>query len=114
VAAAVLIAAPLEAYADIGPAERFSSTCAGCHAGGGNIVKREATLGYDDLKKYGLDSPDALYMLIYGGRGSMPGYGEGCAPKGACTFGPRLADGEVQALADYVLEQAKAGWEGSK
>jgi hypothetical protein len=31
-------------------------------------------------------------------------------PQGACTFGPRLADGEVQALADYVLKQAEAGW----
>lgn len=32
------------------------------------------------------------------------------AAQGACTFGPRLSDGEVQELTDYVLERAAAGW----
>lgn len=32
------------------------------------------------------------------------------AVQGACTFGPRLADEEVQALAVFVLDNAKNGW----
>ena len=40
----------------------------------------------------------------------MPGYGEGCAPRGQCTFGARLSDADVDKLAAYVLEQAAAGW----
>jgi cytochrome c6 len=73
-------------------------------------VRRDATLQADDLRGYGLDSPDALYDLIYAGRGAMPGFGEGCAPRGACTFAARLADDDVRALAAYVLERAGAGW----
>ena len=64
----------------------------------------------EDLTKYGIDSVDELYKVIYSGRGSMPGYGEGCAPKGACTFGKRLSDEQVTELASYVIEEAKAGW----
>ncbi len=30
--------------------------------------------------------------------------------QGACTFGPRLADEDIQQLAAYVLAQAQAGW----
>jgi hypothetical protein len=32
------------------------------------------------------------------------------ALQGACTFGPRLADEDIQALADFVLANAKNGW----
>jgi cytochrome c6 len=73
-------------------------------------VRRDATLFKADLEKYGALTPDALYTIIYSGRGSMPGYGQGCEPKARCTFGPRLADEEVKALAEYVLSQAEAGW----
>ena len=89
----------------------FANTCAGCHAGGGNIVRRDATLSLDDLTKYGISSVEELYKVIYAGKGAMPGYGEGCAPKGACTFGRRLTDEQVQGLAEFVLDKAKAGWE---
>jgi cytochrome c6 len=57
--------------------QTFQNSCAGCHAGGGNIVKRDATLALSDLQKYGLDGPDQLYDIIYSGRGSMPGFGQG-------------------------------------
>ena len=93
------------------PAEQtFSTTCAGCHAGGGNIVKREATLNLSDLSKYGLDSPEALFDIIYFGKGSMPGYGEKCQPRGQCTFGKRLNDDEIRNLATYVIENARNEW----
>ena len=40
----------------------------------------------------------------------MPGFGAGCAPRGQCTFGPRLADDDIAALAAFVAAQAAAGW----
>lgn len=39
------------------------------------------------------------------------GFGEGCAPKGQCTFGPRLSDDVIAQLADYVLQNAEEGWQ---
>jgi cytochrome c6 len=51
-----------------------------------------------------------VYDIIYGGKGKMPGYGEGCAPKGQCTFGARLADEDVKGLAEYVIERSAAEW----
>ncbi|KAL4535598.1 hypothetical protein Ndes2526B_g06486 [Nannochloris sp. 'desiccata'] len=110
VIAASIISHPAPALADQAE-QTFVNNCGGCHAGGGNIVRREATLKLEDLTKYGVDSVDELYNVIYSGRGSMPGYGEGCTPKGACTFGRRLSETDVRELAEYVLKQAKAGWE---
>ena len=90
--------------------ELFTKTCAGCHAAGGNIVQAGATLFPDDLKRNGVDDAAAVYDIIYGGKGKMPGYGEGCAPKGQCTFGARLADEDVKGLAEYVIERSAAEW----
>jgi cytochrome c6 len=111
IAASVITVHPSLAFADTAE-QTFASTCAGCHAGGGNIVRRDATLKLEDLTKYGIDSVDELYNVIYSGKGSMPGYGEGCTPKGACTFGRRLSENDVKDLAEYVLQQAKGGWGG--
>ena len=90
--------------------ELFTKTCAGCHAAGGNIVQAGATLFPDDLRRNGIDDAAAVYDIIYGGKGKMPGYGEGCAPKGQCTFGVRLADEDVKGLAEYVIERSAAEW----
>lgn len=105
------------AEAVLNPAELFARTCAGCHAGGSNVVEPGATLRAPDLARAGLASGatgaadvDALYDVIYGGRRKMPGYGETCAPKGQCTFGARLSDEVIRSLAAYVAEQAAAGW----
>ena len=73
--AAATAAAPAE------PAALFARNCAGCHAGGGNVVAPGATLLAPDLTAAGLDSPEAVFKLVYGGRGRMPGYGTDCAPK---------------------------------
>ena len=54
---------------------------AGCHAGGGNVVQAGASLFTGDLQRNGLTSTDAVYELIYKGKGKMPGYGVNCAPK---------------------------------
>ena len=103
-----------QAVADqAGTSQVFENSCAGCHANGGNIVKRDATLYKSDLQKYGLEDPGQLYSIIYAGIGSMPGFGEECEPKGKCTFGKRLTDLEIQDLALYILQQADSGWPSS-
>lgn len=104
--AALLAGQP--ACADVG--ELFTRNCAGCHAGGGNVLQAGASLSTGDLRKNGVEDPKTLYDLIYGGKGRMPGYGLNCTPKGQCTFTKRLADEEIQQLAYYTLQQAAAGW----
>lgn len=59
----------------------IASLASGCHAGGGNIVQAGQTLFTGDLQKNGMMDPDALYNLIYKGKGKMPGYGTDCAPR---------------------------------
>ncbi|GLI67392.1 hypothetical protein VaNZ11_011576 [Volvox africanus] len=88
----------------------FNNKCAGCHMNGGNVLAVGATLFPEDLRRNGVDSSEALYKIIYGGKGKMPGFGKDCAPKGACTFGPRLSDDEVAGLAALVQERAATGW----
>lgn len=53
----------------------------GCHAGGGNIVQAGASLQTSDLQKNGAATTDAIYKLIYSGKGKMPGYGKECTPR---------------------------------
>ena len=82
----------------------------GCHAAGGNVVAREKTLSLADLQARGYaGGAAAVAALVERGAGKMPGFGESCAPKGQCTFGKRLSQDEVAALADYVLATARAG-----
>lgn len=93
------------------PAEVFQrSGCIGCHAGGGNIVQAGASLQTNDLQKNGAATTDAIYKLIYSGKGKMPGYGKDCTPRGKCTFGPRLPAEDIQRLSQYVLDQAAVKW----
>ena len=49
--------------------------------GGGNVVQSGATLREADLQKNGVASVEAIYDLVYKGKGKMPGYGAGCTPK---------------------------------
>lgn len=53
----------------------------GCHAGGGNVVQAGASLQTKDLEKNGAATVDAIYKLIYSGKGKMPGYGKECQPR---------------------------------
>lgn len=57
----------------------------GCHVGGGNIIQAGATLFQADLVKNNAADSDALYKLIYSGKGRMPGFGQECAPKVGCA-----------------------------
>jgi len=96
--------------AQLNPPELFAKTCAGCHAGGGNVVEGGQTLRSADLARNGLSDEASLASLIANGRRKMPGYGEECTPRGACTFGPRLSASDIAALARFVSLQAEAGW----
>ncbi|GBF89429.1 cytochrome, chloroplastic [Raphidocelis subcapitata] len=101
-------AAPPPAVAAV--TETFAAKCAGCHMNGGNVLQAGATLFTEDLQRNGRADPEGLYQIVYSGKGKMPGFGTECAPKGACTFGPRLSDEEVREMADYVAERAAAAW----
>lgn len=45
------------------------------------MVQAGATLKQADLQKNGVASVEAIYDLVYNGKGKMPGYGAGCTPK---------------------------------
>lgn len=79
-------------------AQVFSASCAGCHLGGGNIVRRGKNLKQKALKKYGMDSIDAIAHLVENGKNAMPAYKN------------RLTDQQILDLSAYVLEQAEKGW----
>jgi cytochrome c6 len=85
----------------------FEQNCAGCHLGGGNIIRRGKNLKAKALQRYGMDSQVAIANLITNGKGNMSAYGE-AAQFGAPT---RLTVAEIEALADYVLAQAAADWQ---
>ena len=106
---ALMFGSAAPAYADT-PAETFTKTCAGCHAAGGNVVQSGASLFPSDLDRNGVNDAETIYQLIYSGKNKMPGYGEGCAPRGQCTFGVRLSDDDIKSLASYVMQQSRAGW----
>lgn len=106
----MLSSQPAMAFDGDGASSFTSRGCVGCHAVGGNVVAPSATLFTNDLTKNGLNTKEDVSNLIALGRGKMPGYGEACAPKGACTFGARLDADEIDALATYVLERAANDW----
>ncbi len=76
----------------------FTNNCAGCHINGGNIVRRGKNLKSKALKKFGMDSTDAIAQLVKNGQYAMPAY------KG------RLTEQQIYDISAYVLEQAKHDW----
>ncbi|GMH37048.1 hypothetical protein BSKO_04921 [Bryopsis sp. KO-2023] len=106
--ASLLLASP--ALADKTPQETFDFKCAGCHINGGNVLGGP-TLKLGDLEKNGVLDSDAMFDVIYSGKGKMPGFGQDCAPKGKCTFGKRLSDEMVSDLGNLVVEKAKNDWQ---
>mmetsp|Transcript_11894 Transcript_11894/g.35456 ORF Transcript_11894/g.35456 Transcript_11894/m.35456 type:complete len:199 (+) Transcript_11894:100-696(+) len=107
-AAAACVLLPTHASARDGAAI-FEASCAACHAGGGNIVQRGKTLDRAALTANGIGDVDAIATLVSLGKRQMPGFGEACAPKPACTFGPRLAEDDVRAVAAWVNDRADDG-----
>ena len=76
----------------------FEKECAGCHVNGGNIVRRGKNLKPRALKRHGVDSVEAIAMLITNGKGLMSAYGD------------RLSPEAIDLLANYVWERAQENW----
>ncbi len=82
-------------------AQIFEVHCAGCHAGGGNIVRRGKNLKLKALEKNGYSTTAAIVELVTHGKANMSAYRD------------RLSPDEIQAVAAYVLKQAQNGWQKS-
>lgn len=92
------IAFPALAEPNTDTATIFTNNCAGCHINGGNIVRRGKNLKEKALKKYNMDSIEAISQLVTNGKNAMPAY------KG------RLTEQQITDVSAYVLEQAQKGW----
>lgn len=79
-------------------AQVFSANCAGCHINGGNIVRRGKNLKQKALKKYHMDSVQAIADLVENGKNAMPAYKD------------RLTNQQILDVSAYVLNQADQGW----
>lgn len=85
--------------ADIGHGEQiFTANCSACHAGGNNVIIPDKTLRKDALEANGMNSVDAITYQVTNGKNAMP------------AFGGRLADNDIEDVANYVLSQAVKGW----
>jgi cytochrome c6 len=79
-------------------AKVFSTNCAACHLGGGNVVNAQKTLKQDVLTKYEMASLDAIQSQVTNGKNAMP------------AFKGRLNNQQIEDVAAYVLDQSKKGW----
>ena len=89
---------PVVAADPINGAKVFNTNCAACHQNGGNIVRRGKNLQQKALKKFGMDSLDAIVYLVENGKNAMSAYKN------------RLSVQEIEDVSAYVLEQAERGW----
>lgn len=76
----------------------FSANCSACHAGGNNVIIPEKTLKQDILENNGMNSVIAITTQVKNGNGAMP------------AFGGKLADEDIDNVANYVLSQSEQGW----
>ena len=88
-----------ESASERAAAPLFTKHCAGCHAGGGNVVRRSKTLRQKALKRYGYDDAVKIAQIITNGKGVMSSYRD------------RLSAEEIEAIAQYVLSQAETDWQ---
>ena len=70
----------------------FLSNCITCHANGNNIIIPEKSLKKEALQENGMDNKNAIIYQIMNGKNGMP------------AFGGRLKEMEIEAIANYVLE----------
>lgn len=80
------------------PATLFEQNCAGCHANGGNIIRRGKNLKQKAMQRNGYDTVDAITQIITHGKGIMSAYGD------------RLNEEEISAIAQYVHTQSATNW----
>ncbi|MBD2254489.1 cytochrome c6 PetJ [Nostoc parmelioides] len=92
------LSSPANAADTVNGEQIFSVHCAGCHINGSNIIRRGKNLQKKALKKYGMDSLEAVEAMVTNGKNNMSAYKD------------RLSEQEIQDVAAYVLEQAEKGW----
>lgn len=80
----------------------FSTNCAACHMGGGNVIRASRSLKLRDLnahlEQYPQDPLEALEHQIEDGKNAMPAYAD------------QLSEADIVAVATYVEQQAELGW----
>ncbi|UNU26964.1 cytochrome c6 PetJ [Microcoleus vaginatus] len=81
-------------------AKIFSSNCAACHIGGGNVVMAMKTLKKEALEKYSMNSLEAISTQVAKGKNAMP------------AFGAKLKPQQIEDVATYVLSQSEKDWKG--
>ncbi|MBO3461525.1 c-type cytochrome [Aetokthonos hydrillicola Thurmond2011] len=79
-------------------AKIFSAQCTGCHINGSNIIRRGKNLKLQALKKYGMDSVEAISLIVANGKNNMSAYKD------------RLTEQEILEVSTYVLKQAENRW----
>lgn len=85
--------------ADLEEGEKiFTANCSACHAGGNNAIMPEKTLKKDILEENSMNSISAITNQVRNGKNAMP------------AFGGRLADEDIENVANYVLNQSEQGW----
>ncbi len=89
---------PASAADTVSGEQIFTVHCAGCHINGSNIVRRGKNLKKQALKKYGMDSIEAVTSIVTNGKNNMSAYKD------------RLNEQQIKDVAAYVIEQAEKGW----
>ncbi len=79
-------------------AKIFEANCAGCHANGGNIVRRGKNLKIKALQKNKVDTQEAIADLVTNGKNNMSAYKD------------RLTAQEIADVSVYVLQKAEQNW----
>ena len=80
--------------------EVFNSNCAGCHAGGKNMIAPNKSLSKTDLEKIQVNTTPAIINLVTNGKSPMPGFGK------LGVINPA----DIENVAAYVLKKSAAGW----
>lgn len=75
--------------------------CVACHIHGHNLIIPEKNLRYEALQTYGMYSAEAIMRQIRYGKNVMP------------AFGDQFSTEQLQAIAVYVMEQARQGWDAA-
>lgn len=79
-------------------AQIFELNCAGCHANGGNIIRRGKNLHMRALRRNHMDTVEAIAHIVTYGKRPMSAYGE------------KLSEQEIQDVSAYVLKRAEEDW----
>jgi len=80
-------------------AQIFEINCAGCHANGGNIIRRGKNLRMRALQRYHMDTVEAIAHIVSNGKRPMSAYKD------------TLTSEEIQAVSAYVLKRAEEDWQ---